>query len=102
MKKLYHKYKKKNNNKRNLEAIILKRYNILTVTVVILNLILLISLYSIQVVNSALYIEKKENLSKQLVEGSTAPRGRIYDRNNKIIVDNTPIKTIRYYYFRRS
>lgn len=97
MKKLYPKYKKKNNHKkRNLEAIILKRYNILTAITIILNLILLISLYSIQVVNNILYIEKKENLSKQLIEGSTAPRGRIYDRNNNIIVDNIPIKTITY------
>ena len=83
-------------NKRNLEAIILKRYNILTFLVVALNLILLIGLYSVQIVNHELYVNKLETLSKQLVEGSSSPRGRIYDRNNRLIVDNTPIKTITY------
>lgn len=91
------KHKQNNfNNNKNLEAIILKRYNILIGLIIILNIILLIGLYSIQVVNNTYYLEKKENLSKQLVEGSTAPRGRIYDRNYKLIVDNEPVKIITY------
>lgn len=88
--------KKKYRNKKILETIILKRYNILIGLIIVLNIILLIGLYSIQVVNNTYYLEKKENLSKQLVEGSTAPRGRIYDRNYKLIVDNEPVKIITY------
>ena len=41
----------------------------------------------------------KEILDKQnnnIIYGSTAPRGRILDRNGKIIVDNVGIKTILY------
>ncbi len=100
MKKPLIKYKKtiyKNNKKkRNIDAIISRRYNILIALVIILNIILVIGLYSIQVVNHSFYLEKYESLNKQLVEGSTAPRGRIYDRNGRLIVDNVPIKTITY------
>lgn len=102
MKKPYLKYKKNkktiysSKNKKNLEAIISKRYNVLIGLVIVLNSILLIGLYSIQIVNHTKYVEKKESLVTQLVEGSTAPRGRIYDRNGKLIVDNEPVKTITY------
>ncbi len=102
MKKPYLKYKKNkktiygSRNKRNLEAIISKRYNVLIILVIILNSILLIGLYSIQIVSHTSYLEKMDSLSTQLVEGSTAPRGRIYDRNGRLIVDNEPVKTITY------
>ncbi len=87
---------KSRKQKRNLEAIILKRYNILIVLIILLNVVLLIGLYSVQIVNHTTYLEKKQSLSVQLVEGSTAPRGRIYDRNMRLIVDNEPVKTITY------
>ena len=64
MKKNYLKYKKNKKtiysgkNKKNLEAIISKRYNVLIGLVIILNSILLIGLYSIQIVNHNSYIEK--------------------------------------------
>lgn len=88
-------YKSKKNN-RNLEAIILKRFNVITVLVIILNLILMMNLYSVQIVNHTYYLKKQASLNKQIVEGDSAPRGRIYDRNNRLIVDNNPIKTITY------
>lgn len=37
-----------------------------------------------------------EILNKNIVEGTTAPRGRIYDRNKKLLVDNEPSKEIYY------
>ena len=82
--------------KKNLEAIISKRFNILIILVIILNITLLISLYSVQIVNHTYYLEKENGLNKQIVSGETAPRGRIYDRNHRLIVDNIPIKTITY------
>lgn len=42
------------------------------------------------------YIDQVKKLSENTVEGSTAPRGRIYDRNHRLIVDNEPIKIIYY------
>ena len=35
-------------------------------------------------------------MSKRVIEGSSAPRGRIYDRNYRLIVDNKPVKIIYY------
>ena len=32
----------------------------------------------------------------ELIEGTSTPRGRIYDRNGKVIVDNEAVKTIVY------
>ena len=43
------------------------------------------------------YKEKVTELQKKIVEGESTPRGRIYDRNYKLIVDNVPIKTIYKY-----
>ncbi len=42
------------------------------------------------------YVKKLENKTINYVEGSSAPRGRIIDRNGKILVDNTGIKTVFY------
>ena len=56
----------------------------------------MMNLYSVQIVNHTYYLEKQASLNKQIVEGDSAPRGRIYDRNNRLIVDNIPIKTITY------
>ena len=92
------KYKKKYKviDKIKLETIILKRYNIMIFLVILLNSILLIKLYKVQVVDKSYYVKEEEKLNKQLVSGNSAPRGRIYDRNGKIIVDNVPVKTITY------
>ena len=42
------------------------------------------------------YSQKLENLTKTIIYGQSAPRGRIYDRNGKLIVDNIPSKVIYY------
>ncbi len=73
-----------------------KRYNILTFIVIFTLLILVISLFFVQIVNKDKYKKDLENLTKKIVYGPSAPRGRIYDRNNKLIVDNTPSKVIYY------
>ena len=43
------------------------------------------------------YLEKYNNLTTKLVYGTTAPRGRILDRNGKILVDNIGTHTIFYH-----
>lgn len=90
---------KKNKRKINIkekEQIIEKRYNLLIIIIIIAFLVLFISLFYIQVIDIDKYKEKLDTLSNNVVLGSTAPRGRIYDRNHKIIVDNTPVKVIYY------
>lgn len=73
-----------------------KRYNILTFIVVLVLLILVSGLYMVQVVGKEKYQKELKNLTKKIVYGSSAPRGRIYDRNGKLIVDNSPSKVIYY------
>ena len=73
-----------------------KRYNILTFIIVLALLILVISLFVVQVAGQEKYSQKLENLTKTIIYGESAPRGRIYDRNGKLIVDNIPSKVIYY------
>ncbi len=73
-----------------------KRYKILIVAVTILFVVLASSLFYVQIVKSSYYQEQLKELSQVIIEGDSAPRGRIYDRNGKIIVDNKAVKTIYY------
>ena len=58
--------------------------------------ILIIDLYYVQVIKNKYYEEKVVSLGKTIVFGETAPRGRIYDRNGNVLVDNIAVKTIYY------
>ena len=73
-----------------------ERYNILNVIIILALLILVVSLFIVQVVGKEKYQKELENLTKTVIYGETAPRGRIYDRNGKLIVDNIPSKVIYY------
>ena len=88
----------KNSKKKiyNKKIIVEKRYNFLIAIIILLNLVLVINLFKIQILENDKYLLMKEKLSKKIIEGNTAPRGRIYDRNGVLIVDNVPIKTIVY------
>lgn len=79
-----------------IKVIIEKRFNILIILVALFIFILTIGLFRVQVIQLEIYSAKLEELSLKIVEGSTAPRGRIYDRNHKLIVDNQPTKVIYY------
>lgn len=58
--------------------------------------IIIINLYNIQIIKNKYYIEKFNNESKKIITTDTAPRGRIYDRNGILLVDNKPKKIIYY------
>ena len=73
-----------------------KRYNILTFIIILALLILVTSLFLVQVAGKEKYSKELENLTKTIIYGESAPRGRIYDRNGKLIVDNKPSKVIYY------
>ena len=85
----YKKYKDKN-------LIIEKRYNILVAIITLIFIILFIKLFYVQVVKKEYYVKELKILSEKKIEGTTAPRGRIYDRNHKLIVDNEPLRVIYY------
>lgn len=84
------------NKQRDIKETIEKRYNILIMIIITIILIMVLNLFFIQILKNEHYVEQVAKLSENTVEGSTAPRGRIYDRNHKLIVDNKPIKIIYY------
>lgn len=78
------------------ESIIKKRYNILLILCIGTFLVLIIRLFYVQILLSDEYKMKLDKLTNVKVYGQTAPRGRIYDRYGRIIVDNKPNKVISY------
>ena len=87
-------------SRKDISETIEKRYNILLIFIVIVLFIVIGTLFYIQIVQNEIYKEKVATLNQNIIEGTSAPRGRIYDRNHKLIVDNTPTKII--YYKRKS
>ena len=81
---------------RSLEDIIEKRYLFISVILVLFFLIIGIKLFALQILSYDEYSEKLTSATDTIVEGSSAPRGRIYDRNYNLLVDNKAIKTIYY------
>ena len=90
--KKYTKYKKNNDIKEKIE----KRYKILIGIVCVVLGILLLDLFYVQIIKNTFYVNKVEQLSKNTTYGTSSPRGRIYDRNGNIIVDNEAVKVISY------
>lgn len=94
MKKL--KYNKKNYKKNKIKETIEKRYNILIIVIIFVMTIILASLFNIQILNKNYYLNKVMEQSKLIIYSNSAPRGRIYDRKGRIIVDNEAVKIIYY------
>lgn len=79
-----------------INKIINNRLKILIGLVILVIVILITNLFYIQIVKGDKYKRKLDELTGKIIEGSTAPRGYIYDRNHKLLVDNKPIKIIYY------
>ena len=93
------KYKKIYNLKiknKDIKETVEKRYNILIIVIFLIMILLGINLFIIQIVKHEYYVQKVEKLSQNIVTSTSTPRGRIYDRNGKIIVDNEAVKVIYY------
>ena len=90
--------RKKLNKKKSplLDEIEQRRIVVILFVVALLFIILFVKLYVVMIVDSSKYKKKLDKLSYNTVEGSSAPRGRIYDRNHNILVDNIAVKTIYY------
>lgn len=89
----YSYYTKKN---KDIELIIEKRYKVLIIIIAIIMSILLLKVFYLQVIKRDFYQKKLTVLTQNIIEGESTPRGKIYDRNGKLIVDNTGVKTIAY------
>lgn len=81
---------------KNLEDIIEKRYLFISITLVIFFIIIGVRLFKLQILEYDYYSDKLSYATEKTVEGTSAPRGRIYDRNYNLLVDNKAIKTIYY------
>lgn len=83
-------------NTKYLPDIIEKRYIFITAVIIIVFLVISARLFQLQVLENAKYKEKLVESTEKIIEGSSAPRGRIYDRNHVLLVDNKAVKTIYY------
>lgn len=72
------------------------RIKILELIIIILMSILIINLFCIQIIKKEYYQNKLDKMVGNIKEGETAPRGYIYDRNHKLLVNNKAIKEIYY------
>lgn len=81
---------------KDLTGIIEKRYLLISTLVVIFFLIIIGRLFELQVLDNNKHQEKLAISTEKTIEGNSAPRGRIYDRNYKLLVDNLAKKTIYY------
>lgn len=50
----------------------------------------------VRFLNYSTYLDAYHNKATIIVNGPSAPRGKIYDRNGTILIDNIPINTISY------
>ncbi len=97
MKKYYKKiYNVSSTKKNNSKKIIQTRYTMLKIFVFIIFGILITGLFTTQIIKQQYYENKIEVLSKNVSYSTSTPRGRIYDRNGNVIVDNVATKVIYY------
>lgn len=87
-------YKKYTKN--DVTPVINKRYKILMGVIIFIFASLALSLYYVQIVKNNEFKDQLKELSQVIIDGGSSARGRIYDRNGKIIVDNKAVKTIYY------
>lgn len=80
--------------KTNYNNIINKRFKIISFCVAFLFIFLCVNFFYVMIVKGKSYNKKLDKLNRNLVSFSSAPRGRILDRNYNIIVDNKALKTI--------
>ena len=90
------KFKFESKHHRFIKQVIEKRFNILVGIIIVLFSIVAFKLFSVQLIQNEKYEQLAIQSATNIIEGSSAPRGRIYDRNYNLLVDNVPVKTIYY------
>lgn len=88
--------KKRKNSTRYLKDIMEKRYMFLMVLIILLFTVISLRLFKLQVLDNDKYLNTLVEVVEKPILGESAPRGRIYDRNHTLLVDNKAIKTIYY------
>lgn len=80
----------------NIKEIIERRFNIVIGFVIVSFSFLAVGLIVLQIGNQEKYQEKLRQATEKIIFSNSVPRGRIYDRNYKLLVDNVGKKTIYY------
>ena len=80
----------------NYEVIINRRFVLFLLIILILFSVIMVKFTSVMLINNKKYEKELSVLNYSEVYGTSSPRGRIYDRNYNIIVDNKSLKTITY------
>lgn len=80
----------------NYDKVVNNRINVVIVVIVLLFIIVGIKLFTVMVIDNSENKETLALLTTTKVTLNSSPRGRIYDRNHNIIVDNKAINTIVY------
>jgi len=78
------------------EKVINNRLLLFLAIIVVLFSLIIYKTISVMLINQDIYTKELTRLTYSYVSGSSSPRGRIYDRNYNIIVDNKSLKTITY------
>ena len=86
----------KNKKKINYDKVISSRFTLFLVVMLFLFCIVLIKVFRVMIIDKKTYTEDLSILTYSTVSGTSSPRGRIYDRNYNILVDNKSLKTITY------
>lgn len=73
-----------------------KRINLVQIIMFSIFLIIIVFLVKILLLKSTFYTERLKQLTNVIVYGDSAPRGRIYDRNYNLLVDNIAVPVIYY------
>lgn len=86
----------KRKKKINYERIINKRIFVILIALISLFSVVFIKLFMVMLIDKDKYNDKLLALTNKNITLNSAPRGRIYDRNYNVIVDNKAINTIVY------
>ena len=88
------KYRKRKNI--DYDEVTNKRFSLFLGVILVVFGIVLFKIVQVMIIEKEDYKEKLASLSYTTILGSSSPRGRIYDRNLNVIVDNKSLKTITY------
>ena len=86
----------KRKKKINYERIINKRVFVILIALISLFSVVFIKLFMVMLIDKDKYNDKLLALTNKSITLNSSPRGRIYDRNYNVIVDNKAINIIVY------
>ncbi len=87
---------RKRRKKINYDKVTKTRFIVFLIVIILLFSIVGIKIVNVMIFNNKEYKTELADLTHTEVSGTSSPRGRIYDRNYNIIVDNKSLKTIVY------